>query len=86
MLRITRIAGTAQDAEWKLEGKLIAPWLDVLNEEIGDGARGGRLHLAGVTYADRAGIAALRRLLDAGFVAVDCPGLLTELLATETRK
>lgn len=81
MLRMTRLDEPGASSTWKLEGKLVGPWVSALREAC-EGAEGVRLDLSAVSYADAAGIQLLRELRDCGTM-LDCTGLVAELLHTE---
>ncbi len=90
-LRITRLKGsrsraTLKLATLKLEGGVIAEWAALLERECSDLLRPGgavSLDLAGVSFVDRAGVEALKRLSRAG-VEIRCPsGPVASVLEAE---
>lgn len=83
MLRITPQSGGADRAA-KVEGKLVGPWVETLRQCC-DADRPTRLDLAGLAYADDAGVLLLRQLLATGTTLVSCPALIAELLRGEER-
>lgn len=65
MLRLSREHVGTDHALLRIEGRLVAEWVDLVAGECEAARRvGGRvtLDLAGVSYADRRGLAMLRRL------------------------
>jgi RNA polymerase sigma-70 factor (ECF subfamily) len=83
MLRITTIAGQDASETLILEGKLVEPWVSALLDAcaaLATRSNPGRLDLSGVTFADRAGAAALRILTRRGMAIVACSGFVAELL------
>jgi ABC-type transporter Mla MlaB component len=88
MLRITRVPRPGATPEFKLEGKLVAAWVDALREAAaaeGQAATGLGLDLSAVSYVDPAGVVLLRELIAAGARIVACRGLVAELLHVEVR-
>ena len=74
-LRITRKKGSRSRATLVLEGKVAAEWSALLERECSALLRSRPalcLDLAGVTFVDRAGVRALRRLSRKG-VEIVCP-------------
>ena len=74
-LRLTRGERSRSHATLKLEGSVTTEWAALLERECSDllRSRGAvSLHLAGVSFVDRAGIEALERLSRAG-VEIRCP-------------
>lgn len=74
-LRLTRGERSRSHATLKLEGSLAGQWAALLERECSDLLRSSgsvSLHLAGVSFVDRAGIEALERLSRAG-VEIRCP-------------
>ncbi|MGE5278810.1 MAG: hypothetical protein ACM3SU_17605 [Acidobacteriota bacterium] len=85
-LRITRAEGSRSRTTLKLEGKVAAEWVGLLERECSDLLRSRgpvSLDLAGVAFVDRAGVEALERLSRAG-VEIHCrPGPVASVLAGE---
>jgi hypothetical protein len=80
MLKITKLPG--REGVLKLEGKLLAPWIDELLRACEPSliAAPLMLDLSGVLFADAAGMRALRTLMRQGVAIAHCPPLLTEML------
>jgi len=88
MLRITQINDLNSASTFKLEGKLVGPWVTELARAWGAlqcPADHLRLDLSAVTFVDGAGMALLRDLLGRGAKLAACSGLITELLCAEKR-
>src|SRR5262245_17606126 len=85
MLRITRELRSGGHTTLRLEGSLVAEWVDLVAHECSALRRTGAvsLDLAGVGFVDRAGIDALTRLSSAG-VEIRChPGAVASVLEAE---
>ena len=83
MLRIGRVAEGPSHATLRVEGRLVSQWVPVLEGECSLALRetgGVRLDLAAVTFVDRLGVAALRRLGAQGLEIINCPEFIEELL------
>ena len=86
MLKITEIARNDSGRTFKLEGKLLGPWVDELRnicmqpldrlEQVG-------LDLAAVTFVDVAGTELLRELNRQGIIITQCSAFVAELLHAE---
>ena len=86
MLKITEIARNDSRRTFKLEGKLLGPWVDELRnactqplallEQIG-------LDLAAVTFVNAAGAELLRELIRRGIIITRCSAFVAELLHAE---
>ena len=88
MLRITWIADGGPGALFKLEGKLLGPWVEELTRACTDpteGLRPVRLDLTAVTFVDEAGLRCLCELLRGHARLAACSGLVAELLRLEAR-
>ncbi len=86
MLRITETPNGDLGKTYRLEGKLLAPWLgEVLNVCVPPAVNPGlvRLDLASVTYVDAAGIKLLRELMQQGICVTACSAFIAELLHGE---
>ena len=84
MLRITPIESSGR-LTLKLEGKLLAPWVDELRTASAllvafPGERG--LDLSDLTFADDAGVRVLRELAGRGLPIIACSQFVSELLHT----
>ena len=86
MLKITEIARNDSGRSFKLEGKLLGPWVDELRnvcmqpldrlEQVG-------LDLAEVTFVNAAGAELLRKLIRQGIIITQCSAFVAELLHAE---
>ena len=86
MLKITVIARNDSGRTFKLEGKLLGPWVDELRnvctqpfdrlEQVG-------LDLAAVTFVNAAGTELLRELIRQGIIITQCSAFVAELLHAE---
>ena len=86
MLKITEMAQNDSGRTFKLEGKLLGPWVDELRnactqplarlEQVG-------LDLAAVTFVNAAGAELLRELIRRGIVITRCSAFVAELLHAE---
>ena len=86
MLKITEIARNDSGRTFKLEGKLLGPWVDEVRnvcmqpldrlEQVG-------LDLAAVTFVDAAGAELLRELIRQGILITRCSPFVAELLHAE---
>jgi ABC-type transporter Mla MlaB component len=87
MLRITR----TQDADttsYRLEGKLLGPWVDELASSLAVEStplQSIQLDLTNVTYADCAGAALLRSLVQRGARIAHCSSFVAILLEVESQ-
>jgi ABC-type transporter Mla MlaB component len=88
VLKITEVAHDQSGRTFKLEGKLLSPWVDALHgvclpplqkaEQV-------RLDLAAVTFVDAAGAKLLRELIRNGVVITRSSGFVAEILNTEEK-
>ena len=86
MLKITEIRRNDSGRTFKLEGKLLDPWVNELRrvcvqpldrlEQVG-------LDLAAVTFVNAAGVELLRELIRQGIVITQCSAFVAELLHAE---
>ena len=86
MLRITRIERQDSTQTFKLEGKLLEPWVgEVLNVCTRRNSQSGRtnLDLSGLTFVDQAGAKLLKDLISRGLVVSAYSGFVAELLHLE---
>ncbi|NUQ61054.1 MAG: hypothetical protein HUU20_01110 [Pirellulales bacterium] len=82
MLRVTTIRNGSQ-VILRLEGRLLAPWLDEFRSACARADAGSELmalDLADLTYVDEAGARLLRRLVDQGVPICACSAFVAELL------
>ena len=82
MLRVTRSSHDETGATWKLEGKLVQPWVNEVCHLFNNGGPSTppRLDLSSLTYVDEAGAELLRRLLVQGLQIESCSPYVAELL------
>lgn len=81
MLRISEIRQDEQGSLFKLEGKLIEPWVNALREQLTARVSPVReVDLAGLTFADAAGVELLRELRVGGVEIAACSPFILELL------
>ncbi len=84
MLRITEISNGERAKTYKLEGKLLEPWLgEVRKVCVPSIARLVCLDLSSVVYVDAAGINLLRELTKEGVSITACSAFVAELLHVE---
>jgi ABC-type transporter Mla MlaB component len=86
MLKITRIDGPDSTQTFKLEGKLLEPWVpEVLKVCPSHDDWFGRisLDLSGLTFVDRAGAKLLKDLIRRGLAVSASSGFVAELLHLE---
>jgi hypothetical protein len=86
VLKITEIARNDSGRTFKLEGKLLGPWVDELRnicmqpldrlEQVG-------LDLAAVTFVNAAGADLLREFIRQGILITQCSAFVVELLHAE---
>ena len=86
MLKITEIGWNDSGRTFKLEGKLLGPWVDELRnvctqplerfEQVG-------LDLAAVTFVNAVGAELLRELIRQGIIITQCSAFVAELLHAE---
>jgi len=85
MLRITQI-NDVRGPQLKLEGKLLAPWIDELRsacDRLAQQTAQPRLDLAQVSYVDAAGAKLLANLRTKGFDLAACSPFLAAVLNRE---
>ncbi len=86
VLRITEIAQNDSGRTFKLEGKLLGPWVDELRNACTqplDRAERVGLDLAAVTFVDGAGAALLRDLIRRGIIITRCSAFVAHFLQAE---
>jgi ABC-type transporter Mla MlaB component len=82
MLRITPIE-SEQAFTLKLEGKLLSPWVSEVESAVEPAsrpARRTRLDLSELTFADKAGVELIHRLMRQGADIAVCSRFVSELL------
>ena len=83
MLKITETARNDSSRTFKLEGKLLGPWVDELRNVCTqplDRAEQVGLDLAAVTFVNAAGAELLRELIRKGIIITQCSAFVAELL------
>lgn len=86
MLRITTVPTNPATPLLKLEGKLMGPWVEELQQVCTATSAPPPLclDLSAVSYVDSAGVALLRGLSRQGVRLVSCSGFIAELLHRES--
>ena len=87
MLKITRLTRNGRRSTIKLEGEILASWVDAVRDACRKrGRRSARplLDLAAVTYVDAAGVQLLRDLMAEGVEIASCSSFVGELLRMES--
>jgi ABC-type transporter Mla MlaB component len=85
VLRISRAAATLSQATLRVEGRVVAEWVPVLERECWLALQENlrvQLDLSAVTFVDDRGVAALRHLGAKDLEIVNCPEFIGELLRT----
>jgi ABC-type transporter Mla MlaB component len=85
VLRISRAAESPSLATLRVEGRVVAEWVPVLERECWLALQENlhvQLDLSAVTFVDRRGVAALRHLGANALEIVNCPEFIGELLRT----
>jgi anti-anti-sigma regulatory factor len=83
VLKITEMSRTDSAITFRLEGKVLAPWVDELRRlctERPHESRQIRLDLSAVTFVDAAGAELMRELIGQGVAIAQCSGFIAELL------
>jgi anti-anti-sigma regulatory factor len=84
MLRIAHVkADESRRRVLRLEGRVVGPWVEELRRSCDwalAAAPGLTLDLAGVTFADRTGVALLRSLRGRGVALANCSAFLAAQL------
>lgn len=86
MLRITQVRLAASEVTLKVEGRVVADWVGVLEAECRrhtDDGRDVRIDFTEVAMIDCDGIAMLRRLTRSRVELVNVPPLIQALMAGE---
>jgi anti-anti-sigma regulatory factor len=87
MLRLTRTALHTDQVLLKAEGRLVAEWVGLLEEECAEllgTERQVLLDLGDVSYLDQRAIRLLRGLRASSLLIINCPPLIQELLREGT--
>jgi ABC-type transporter Mla MlaB component len=85
VLRISRAAATLSQATLRVEGRVVAEWVPVLERECWLALQENlrvQLDLSAVTFVDGRGVAALRHLGARDLEIINCPEFIGELLRT----
>ena len=83
MLKITELSRSDSAIMFKLEGKVLAPWVDELRRICTEPPHESmqiHLDLEAVTFLDEAGLKLMRELIQQGIIIVQCSGFIAELL------
>ena len=83
MLRISRSAASLSLTTLRVEGRVVAEWVPVLERECWLALQEHghvQLDLSAVTFVDGRGVAALRRLGAKDLEIINCPEFIGELL------
>jgi ABC-type transporter Mla MlaB component len=83
MLRITKQSLPNDRTTLVLEGRLVGPWVAELRRAVEEVGGEAALDLAGVTFADTEGVAALRTLQRGGTSLVGASGFLVALIGVD---
>jgi hypothetical protein len=83
MLRITKQNPPDGRPVLVLEGRLLGPWVTELRHTFDEVDGPKAIHLAGVTFADADGVAALRAFRVAGTELVGASGFLAALIGAD---
>jgi hypothetical protein len=83
MLRITQQNPPNGRPVLVLEGRLVGPWVAELRQAVAEVESPRAVDLAGVTYADADGVAALRAFRGAGTDLVGASGFLAALIGVD---
>ena len=85
MLRITEQRSTPDGRPTLVvEGRLAGPWVDELRTSAAQQPRGWALDLAGLSYADEAGVGLLRQLVAEGAEVARATAYVTTLLGSSS--
>jgi anti-anti-sigma regulatory factor len=88
VLKITEVSRSDSAITFRLEGKVLAPWVDELRRictEPPHESRQIRLDLTAVTFMDAAGAELVRDLIRQGIVIAQCSGFVAELLHVDRK-
>lgn len=86
MLRITQIGESPSLATLKVEGRIVSNWVSVLEEESLRWLQEKQavvLDFSNVSFIDRQGVEALRRLRAGAVRIINCSSLIEDLLNGE---
>jgi ABC-type transporter Mla MlaB component len=88
VLRITEVSRSDSAITFKLEGKLLAPWVEELRRictEAPHESRQIRLDLDAVSFVDATGVELMRDLIRQGIAIAQCSGFVAELLHVDRK-
>jgi anti-anti-sigma regulatory factor len=88
VLKITEVSRSDSAITFRLEGKVLAPWVDELRRictEPPQESRQIRLDLDAVTFVDAAGAELMRDLIRQGITIAQCSGFIAELLHVDRK-
>lgn len=83
MLKITQVEPVNDAVMFRLEGRVVGPWVAELRhscEEVLAEKRALKLHLADVEFMDAQGVALLSDLRSRGVALLECPPFAAEQL------
>lgn len=83
MLRIMQHPIDETTTLFKLEGKLLEPWIEEIMRLMNGSMRHVQLDLSDLSYADRPGVKVLASLLRQGATLTACNGLIAAFLEME---
>ena len=88
MLKITEVSRSDAAITFKLEGKVLAPWVDLLRrlctEALGQ-SKQIRLDLDAVTFLDESGAELMRELVRQGIIIARCSKFIAQLLRMDKK-
>ena len=88
MLKITEVSRSAAAITFKLEGKVLAPWVDELRRLCSETPRRSRqihLDLDAVTFLDESGAELMRELVRQGITIARCSEFIAQLLHVDRK-
>jgi anti-anti-sigma regulatory factor len=88
VLKITEVSRSEKAITLKLEGKVLAPWVDELRRictEPPNESRQIHLDLDAVTFLDEAGVQLMRELIRQGITIAHCSRFIAELLHVDRK-
>jgi hypothetical protein len=88
VLKITEVSRSDSAITFKLEGKVLAPWVDELRRictEPPHESRQIHLDLHAITFLDEAGAELMRELIQQGITIAKCSGFIAELLHVDRK-